>query len=652
MPTNPGFHPDVGLLGYPAQIRQACRKVAENFYVTREFKPISIGNSQYWAILVRPTDEFSIYVNTERELLILFSTYENFEIRTLEAYDEFYDLLESKRVDKSVRFLVSADEKIENTIKHYLDQHPEYPIIIPTTFIQITSQHGNQLLAAVRRNYLIRDLFGYQNPLREETLFFGRQEIVNSVLDMAKSGQNSSLFGLRKSGKTSAIYAIRRKARGFSCNVAVIDCQNPAVHARKYDDLLSYMIGEIRRACGQKPTTPDLGDTLPKVSDSFSQHMKSTLGAAKGSILLIFDEIENISPQTAASQHWREGSDTLYFWQVLRSFLQSETTGRVSICIVGTSPQILETARINGVDNPVYLYAQKRFIPNLSFDETRDMIVRLGYFMGLEFPPTLIAELHRDFGGHPFFTRQVCSKVHQLAAASRPIQVSRQALDRAKTEFFGQLETYLRDILGQLRTTYPEEFDVLSQIAFGNTETVSEYGREAPDLIDHLIGYGLIERVGEDFDIKLDAIKNALNHVLSREEGEDRWAEISRRRNKLEVEIRAALYHWSRGVSAEDWPSFIEENLTKTRREALLSTEPSSLFSKKQSPLYLSDLLMLLKDKNILPYLGDRRSIVSKDLDTINKLRKDAHANRVTDSEMNAARRAFDNLEAEFLPPE
>lgn len=251
MPTHAGFHPDFDIASYPYEVRQAIRVVGENFYVTRSFKSIQIGNSAYWAVLVRPTDEFSVYVNTDREILILFSNYKTFEIRTLEAYDEFYNLLESKRADKSVRFLISGDDRIESIIRHYLDQHPEYPVIIPLTFAGI-SRGSNSLLGAVRRNYLLRDLFGYQNPLREENFFFGRQSIVNSVIDMAKSGQNSSLFGLRKSGKTSVIYAVQRKARGVSCNVVVVDCQNPAVHGRRYDELLTFIISEIRRVLGQK----------------------------------------------------------------------------------------------------------------------------------------------------------------------------------------------------------------------------------------------------------------------------------------------------------------------------------------------------------------------------------------------------------------
>lgn len=155
MPTSPGFHPDFEVTQYPTAIRVVIGRIAANFYVTRSFRPIRIGNSEYWAILVRPTDEFSVYINTDRKILVLFSQYKTFEIRTLEAYEEFYNLLESKRIDRSLRFLVSGDEKIESVVKHYLDQHPEYPIIIPATFGQLGQREGNSLLEAVRRNYLL-----------------------------------------------------------------------------------------------------------------------------------------------------------------------------------------------------------------------------------------------------------------------------------------------------------------------------------------------------------------------------------------------------------------------------------------------------------------------------------------------------------------
>jgi hypothetical protein len=650
MPTFPGFHPDFELNAYPREIQSAIRKIAQNFYITRNIRPIQVGNSQYYAILVRPTDEFAIYINTDREVIILFAQYGTFEIRTLEAYELIYEILESKRVDRSLRFLVSSDNRIEDIMRHYLDQHPEYPIIIPITFHQIL-QTRNSLLDAVRRNYLLRDLFGYQNPLREETFFFGRQHIVNAVLDMAKSGQNSSLFGLRKSGKTSAIYAIQRKAAAHSCNVVVIDCQNPSVHARRYNGLLGYIVTEARRITGQRKLQLDIQGDPAQVSEEFFLHMSALINNLKGTLLLIFDEIENISPGTSASPHWTGSQDTIYFWQIIRSFIQSASKGRLSICMVGTNPHVLELAKINDIANPIYLYAQKRFIPNLTFDETREMVERLGYFMGLEFPVETINALHGEFGGHPFFTRQVCSKIHLLASATRPVKVSKHALQNAMSEFSWQLEKYIFEILEHLRGNYPDEYGLLSDLVNGKKSEINEFGSEAPELIDHLIGYGLIEKVGADFDIRFEAIKHALLKIVGTQDVESRWAEVSNRRNLIESHLRVALFHWSKGIAPRIWRETVEKNFTKKRFLALTTLEPRVLFSSKESPLYFSDLIMLIRDKDVLPYIeGDRSAILSA-MDTVNKLRRDAHALQIDDDELKSAREAFLILESEFVAP-
>jgi hypothetical protein len=186
----------------------------------------------------------------------------------------------------------------------------------------------------------------------------------------------------------------------------------------------------------------------------------------------------------------------------------------------------------------------------------------------LEFPTSIVSELHRQFGGHPFFTRQVCSKIHQLASATRPIRVSEGALQRATIEFQGQLESYLRDIIEQLKGDYPEEFAILVAVLSGNVEDLTEYGNETPELIDHLIGYGLVERIEKDFDIRFSAIKTALSHVFLKSSG-DRLAEISKRRNTLEAGIRVTLFHWCRNIAPETWNEILSRNLTRRRYDDL-----------------------------------------------------------------------------------
>lgn len=651
MPTEPGLHHNFDLAKYPATIRNAIRRIADTFYVTRSFDAVRIDNSVYYGALIRPTDDSSVVLNTQRELLVVFSDYQTFEIRTLEAFEEFYSLLDSARVDHSLRFLVSSDGSVDRHIKLYLEQHPEYPVIIPVTFERL-ERHTNPLIAAVRQNHHIRDLFGFQSPLREEHFFFGRSDIVASVIDLGKSGQHSSIFGLRKSGKTSTIYAIERRCKPTDLTVLTIDCQDLQIHGRRYGELLVHIVNKVREKNKLKQFSKPIANEGPEISEWFYEKMGITLDSLRSNLLIIFDEIENISPRTAASEHWRSKKDPIYFWQIIRSFAQSRKNRYLAVCIVGTSPYILEEAKIQGIDNPAYLLAQKRFIPNLSFDETREMVGRLGFFMGLDFDASAVSMLHASYGGHPFFTRQVCSKVHQITTGQRPKAIPKLRVQQAQTEFSAQLESYLYGIVSNLKDYYPEEFKILKQVVTGQGDEANEFAREAPDLIDHLVGYGLLVIRDETAELAFEAVKKAVLQVSPDDNLlsiEGKWAELCLRRNRIETEIRSNLFYWSKSINQLKFEEILSNFMTKKRFEALKNLDPRILFSGEHSPLYLTDFLSLIESDEVLPYISDNRSIIRQNIHRINKYRADAHAKIISDDDFTEACEAFEYLEAIFF---
>jgi hypothetical protein len=328
---------------------------------------------------------------------------------------------------------------------------------------------------------------------------------------------------------------------------------------------------------------------------------------------------------------------------------------RSDTCFVGTSPFLLETSKIDGVDNAAYLLASKRFIPNLSFDETREMVSRLGFFMGLDFSPQAVAQLHGSYGGHPFFTRQVCSKVHQLTGLQRPIEVPLSRVSEAQVQFASQLDTYMSDIIGNLKQSYPEEFRLLSLLVDGNRHELVKYMDEAPELVDHLMGYGLIVVRDGVHEIAIGAVGNAVRKLRNgprQTSKQGRWSEVSLRRNELEQGIRAALYIWSKGVSNDEWKDVLRSALTESRYASLPTYEPHVLLSRSGSPMYFSDLLALLRDVRVLPYLEDhRRSAISGHMNLVNRLRRDAHANEFSDDEFEKVIQSLTELELEFLAP-
>ena len=435
---------------------------------------------------------------------------------------------------------------------------------------------------AIRRNYLIRDLFGYQSPLKHEYYFFGRKKLVESVLDLHKSGQNSGLFGLRKSGKTSTIYAIQRRARTAACRTLVIDCQDPAVHAKQFGPLFEYILLEIRRELNLKQVSVSLGDKPDRISQNFQRMMNESLNTAGTDVLLILDEIENISPKTAASPHWRGYEDALFFWQTIRSFFQNAQKHKLTFCFVGTNPHPFEMPKIHDVANPVYLFAPKTFIPMLTMEETREMITRLGYFMGLDFSPNVVSHIHQRFGGHPFFIRQLCSQVHKKTPTSRPRSVSINACSEAERDAVADLQGYMRDILGNLKYFYSDEYAMLEYLVKGDFATFKEMAQYAAEYVEHLLGYGLVIRRGDDYEFGFDAVAEAVKRGVTdpvRLSREDKWSLVGGRRNALEQEMRSAIYRWAARLSPEGWSTASDACLTKARRDQLGPLTPREAFS-------------------------------------------------------------------------
>jgi hypothetical protein len=194
---------------------------------------------------------------------------------------------------------------------------------------------------------------------------------------------------------------------------------------------------------------------------------------------------------------------------------------------------------------------------------------------------------------------------------------------------------------------------MLRSVATGDIQEVSEYGREAPDLIDHLIGYDLVERRGDDFDIRYESVKTALLKKFQPMGTEHYWTQSMLRRNRLEVGIRNQLFHFSKGLTSDQWRDLVKTALTKSRYDALQSIEPRILFSQRTSPLYWTDLMGLLKSNVTFPYLDDRRDRIVAAMSKVNfDGRKDSHAKKMHQQEFEDLADSFSMLEDEFGDPE
>ena len=221
----------------------------------------------------------------------------------------------------------------------------------------------------------------------------------------------------------------------------------------------------------------------------------STLRRIDGNrrIGIVFDEVEYIGPFTPLDTHWKE--DFVPFWQTI--WHAQSLLGNLAIFLGGVNPTIVEQDLISGTQNPLFGIVPHQYLGGLSVDEVRRMLRTLGRPMGMRFSEKAVQYMAKQYGGHPLLTRISASVAH------RKLRDSRKALPRAVEEEWlreterpreAELRFYCGHVTSELRLFYPDEYDIMAEIARGNLADVFEFLAE-PTFTTHLKNYGVL---GED----------------------------------------------------------------------------------------------------------------------------------------------------------
>ena len=142
--------------------------------------------------------------------------------------------------------------------------------------------------------------------------------------------------------------------------------------------------------------------------------------------------------------------------------------------------------------------------------------------------------------------RHFCSTINQYVNENRltkPLIISMAIYDKVMPMFVEKsADNYCRFILNVLEDYYPEENRFLQELALGNLKDSDTYD---PQIIAHLLGYGIIENNQDVLGFKVEVLKNYLSRKYSYKRlnltNEEKWAEISERRNRLEPQLRTIV---------------------------------------------------------------------------------------------------------------
>lgn len=646
-------HPDVAYnidKLFSEREQEIIKYWSNEFYITHSGE-VRLARSRYKYFLVKPNDSYSETLGLSREILVVFSNYKEFEPRTLDAAEKIYKNFQEQRCEKICYILISDDKNISDALKKTLN-NAETQIIVPFTYDSFEENRGNQhfIRNNFRKYFNSRDLFDFSAPLKKEFYFFGRDNIVMDIIDKHTSSQNYGLFGLRKTGKTSIIYGVIRKLKAINGTGILIDCQDPKISQNTWNHALFMVLDTVA-----KETNTTLkyqkDDFKPEEASNIFRESIINLHEQLGgkSILLLFDEIENITFDKSADEKWREGFDFIYFWQTIRSVFQ-QTDKVFTFCILGTNPKCVEVPSFREVDNPIFQAFNPQFIPGFDVTQTREMVRKLGRLMGLKFEEVIYSKLQEDYGGHPFLIRKVCSIIAKKNP-ERPVTIDRLKYNEAKIEFENDNASYFDMLLVVLQQYYPEEFQMLEYLSTNNMESFFQFVSEDSSSVKHLIGYGIIRKSSEQYDFCIDSLKNYVQMKSKApkiyKSDEEKWMDITVLRNNLELKLRRMVKIVLRfGYGELEAKEKVIKKIYNGKRKKYESYSYEDLFDPDKSEIYFKSLETLINSywDKFSNYFSKKEDIQAY-LHLINsKGRPEAHAKNPSGDSMELVRAAISEV--------
>lgn len=656
--TYAGIHPMVKIGSFTAEEQNIIKTLGRTFYVTNSGNKIILGaGSEYRYCLIKPTDFFAEQFNLKREIIVIFANYERFEPRTFDAISEVYKRnTQHFRIDRICSIIISKDERVEDEVHHILKNDTEMQVVIPFTYEELQGKNKDQLFVNRFREYFYeRDLFAFESPLKKDIYFFGRREYVHDLINRHNSGENSGVFGLRRSGKTSVLQAIERAAQFTETKCVFIDCQDLYHYA--WNEALCAVIRQVNECTNAEIVIEILQYDEKHANEKFGKDLSDIIKKTGKDILLLFDEIEQITPKLGMKENWKEGDDFVKFWQTIRSNFH-KWGNKFTFILAGTNPYAIEQISINKHDNPLYNQLKaESYLPPFKVDDTKDMINKLGGYMGIKFDDIVCAKMTQDFGGHPYLIRHFCSTINQYVIEkkmSKPITITAVLYNNVMPLFVEKsADNYCRFILQVLEDFYPEENKFLEQMALGNLQGTDRYD---PQMIAHLLGYGIIERNQGQLGFKVEVLKNYLARKYAYKKqnltNEEKWAEISERRNRLEPKVRTVVrmqLQATYGISQAKHK--ISESMRPDLKEKYKELQYKELFDPKKSEIYfkqLGDLIEKHWDSCFKNVFSKNKQTIKAFFTIINALRLECHAAPVTDEEMENFRGTITQLEKEI----
>ena len=633
-------------------------------------KEQNFKSTRYAFSFFKPVAKLRELYNLGDEVLILCcaDTIGEFKSRTKDFIDYLLGTSTEykNRLDKVTCFLLDECETIQEIIAADRRQNPDARLIVPFSYSELSAGLTEDALLDRLRSFLYeRDLFGVATPLSSDSLFFGkdRTNTISELYGRYRQGEHGGVFGLRRIGKTSVLNLLKQRVRQDNGVAVFFDMS--MLHHQRWNSLLHTIVLRIQEEYSFSdfeadsvclPIDFELPNAAsrynePKAPISFEEDMKSLYRAlGNRRILLIFDEVEQIGFNTSPTEHWRSGNDALFFWQAIRAVYQMNPE-LFCFVIAGVNPKCIEISTINGTDNPIFNMLSSLYISLFDISDVKEMITSIGGHIGLKFQEEIFANMIDDYGGHPFLTRKVCSMINAEVLnenQQRPYTITKNRYKSQATRFQSELESVIQQILAVLEEYYPDEYELLKELALNGSDAFKRKLKRGDHSATHLIGYHLIVNEDNQFYFQIKAVESYIQDVYQYDRvlktQEEKWSTVSIRRNRIEAKLRNLLktqLQLGFGRKAKDRLLELVVSISKDEGQQKRMRAKGTL-EEAMEELYLLQLGQLIQKEwqKYEPIFSDKRKFEMY-LGVINEFRIDAHAKDLDEENLAILNYAF-----------
>lgn len=535
----------------------------------RDFYENPNENAIYGLLYGKPSQRLITLLSIDREILILFTSFKSQQARTVKAIKTLINI-SGGRLEPAVVIVVHPDLKGNSKLKSWGRENGIS--ILPVYY----SNDGFPRVSEEFENLLCKELFSYDpfditGPVSDDNHFYGRRAEALDIARQLQIGQIKATLGIRKIGKTSIINRIVDTCnKYYECMIVVIDCSKDEIWSLNSSELLysiSCSINKIREN-NDKYTILLPTSSIKDIKES-AKALTDEIGLCNYPIILVFDEIDYITPGSPTGKHWITEFNP--FWRNLRGIYQEcmRTKKPFSMLLSGVSSKWFRVESINGIENSALSLVPEEYLSPLPRGATIAMIKTLSRVAGLQFDETSAEQIAATCCDSPYWVRKACSYIHKrIDIQIRPMKPNIELIKNYLEDFVNSEGGIIAQIAIQhLFRVFPE----LKQ--FCKCCFLNKYSEVPKSYISILIKYGLIREGLKGFELSGMMIKEGLSLIFdeknekdseeqmitnnnfeksSIEEWADELAIVNRRRNILEKKLRSIVLNFLRYDSLQD----------------------------------------------------------------------------------------------------